>query len=730
MYYGPWMSKATGTTGLVLLASIIYGGGVCPTIYWFDSPEFVTTAYGLDISHPTGSPVYSLLAKLLTFLPFGSVALRVNLFSVLTGIGCIVLLFHLLYELLGVTSRPWIRWLAALGGALFLLVSVSFWRFAEVAEVYVLQNCFLLLLIFVLTRARAQRETLQPRYYWLFAFLYGLSAGVHATMAFFLPAFFVFLGLTARRMFRPREMAFLAFFFLLGFAAYLYLPLRSLTEPALNWGEPQTWRQFLIHITDRKDSSVHTVFFLQQLPYQIFMYLVHLTNEFAILGCAMGFVGFLAVWRRDKPFWAMLFLALLGHTAFFIRTWWDTAWGFIPSFVIFAIWVGYGIHACLEWVETLYRRHPIRLPRVAVHTVVCGGLVMTLLQTYTRHEAIANQAANYSTELYGKQLLEQLPPDAILFCEYAWFPLLYLQQVERQRPDLSTILQGEVLFPTYYKLISEKRFPNIQHVKSDAPVVISTAEYFWLLARLNAKDHPLFWDPAPKNQRHLSEHLVPEGLLFRLHPSETVAVTPEILRDHWQRVSRSISRILQGRLEDSATFFLAHKLNQIASHLRHIGAMPEAVHTYEAILSLRPLDKITRNNYGAMLLAQGKFPEALEQFNVVYAEDPINPILNENIGALLLRLEDPLQAASFLEKAVAFGNTTGKVYAQLGEAYAKMGRYDPALRALQMALGQWTTQATHYVGTEQAEEQLSVLRDWIQYVEGQLQSSRSAGDGQ
>ena len=493
MRYCPWASKDAGTIGLFLLASVVYIGGLCPTIYWFDSPEFVATTYTLGISHPAGSPTYSLFAKLATFLPLGSIAFRVNAFSALVGALSVTLLFSILHKLLALTS-PWTRWIAALVGGLFLLVSESFWRFTEVAEVYSLQNCFLLLLCLALLTARVSTEVLQERYYWLFAFLYGLSAGVHATMAFFVPAFAVFIGLTARRLFRVRALAFLAFFFLLGFATYLYLPIRSLTEPAFNWGEPQTFQQFLIHISDRKDAAVHTVLFWQQLPYQIYMYLTHLVNEFSILGCLIGLVGFMTLFRLDKPLWLMLLLAFLGHTAFFIRTWWDTAWGFIPSFVIFAIWIGLGIHTCLRLLESLYQCHDIRLPRVAVYTILFGGTLVSLTQAFVHHEAIAYQSANYSTELYGKQLLEQLPPDAILFCEYSWFPLLYLQQVERQRPELTFLLQGEVLFPKYYTLVSKKRFPNIHHVTSDRPITITTFDYFWLLSRLNAKDHPLVSD--------------------------------------------------------------------------------------------------------------------------------------------------------------------------------------------------------------------------------------------
>src|SRR5215510_14645605 len=130
-----WASKVTGSVGLFLLASVLYINGLCPTIYWSDSPEFVTTAHTLDISHPAGSPTYSLFAKLATFFPLGSVALRVNAFSTFVGALSIALLFSILYELLEASSA-WIRGSAAASGALFLLVSESFWRFTEVAEVY------------------------------------------------------------------------------------------------------------------------------------------------------------------------------------------------------------------------------------------------------------------------------------------------------------------------------------------------------------------------------------------------------------------------------------------------------------------------------------------------------------------------------------------------------------------------------------------------------------------
>ena len=58
-----------------------------PWLYWRDTPEFSLVPFLLDICHPPGSPTYTLLGKLASFLPLGSVSLRANLLS--AGMGAL-----------------------------------------------------------------------------------------------------------------------------------------------------------------------------------------------------------------------------------------------------------------------------------------------------------------------------------------------------------------------------------------------------------------------------------------------------------------------------------------------------------------------------------------------------------------------------------------------------------------------------------------------------------------
>jgi tetratricopeptide (TPR) repeat protein len=753
-----WNSKCVAAYGLFVLASALYIWGVGPTLYWRDSPEFITAVHTLGISHPAGSPTYSLLAKPMTFLPVGSLALRVNVFSALCGGLTISLLFSLLYALLP-ESPPWTRFCAALSGALLLLISESFWRFSEVAEVYTLQEGLLVVLLILLVKARQARLGAQPSHvtlYWLCAFLYGLSAGVHATMGFFLPAFLVFLGLTEPRLLWGKGLAFLVFFFLLGFAAYLYLPIRSLNDPALDWGDTETLRQFLIHITDRKDAAMHFEMPWPKMPYQIRIYLTNLVNEFSMLGVALGFLGCIYLFYKDKPLWLLLFLVFLGNVWFFIRTW-KAAFGFLPSFIIFALWIGLGVHTCLTRLATLYQQRRIRIPRSVIYACLCGSMVLTLGQMFLRNVAIANQSGNYSTELYGKQLLEQLPSDAIFFSDYSWFPLLYLQQVERRRPDLTLLLQSEIFFPSQFAFLSKKRLPNITMVTSAEPVRMSSLEYFQQLCKLNQQDHPLFWDPEYQFQIMFDEYLLPKGLVFAFTPEQKVVMTPQILQAHQDLLAHSLQRILYGDMEDYD--FLSSKIDLIGLYFQRRGLYDTASAMYKAGLMLQPDSFDLHNNYGGVLLSQGQFPTALEQFEAAYGEEPDSPVVNKNLGLLFLKWGNETQAAHFFERALFFkphqwdasallGETylrlgqplaavhalesaltlyekssiqnrlaQGDIYAQLGEAYIRLGRFPDAARALQSALTLYEEPTAQRVTNDSLQAIITWVRETLHYLE-------------
>ena len=353
------------------------------------------------------------------------------------------------------------------------------------------------------------------------------------------------------------------------------------------------------------------------------MYLANLTNEFFTLGLVLGLLGCLYIFRIDKPLALLLGLVFLGNVGFFIRLW-TVAFGFLPSFVIFAVWIGYGIYACLRTLATLYQQKCPNIPQGVVQLCLLGGIAVTLGTMGRQHAAVASQTDNYSTELYGQQLLAQLPSDAILFSQDAWFTLLYLQHVERQRPDLTVLLQGAVFFPQYFAPLSKARFPYIRLTSTAEPMAMSSWNYFWYLSRINREDHPLFWDPDPDFQKYLAAYLLPQGLLFAFNPDQKTQLTPQVFQTHQQLVTHTVQRITQVDGDGETSRFLARKLQLIGLYFKQSGLGDEAANMYETGLRLRPDDDQLRTAYGSLLLSQGRMQQALAQLLVAYNDNPTN----------------------------------------------------------------------------------------------------------
>ena len=111
-------------------AFAVYLWTLCPTVWVGDSGELTAAAWTLGTPHPTGYPLWLLLAKAFaTVVPFGTVAWRINLFSALCAAGAA-----------GLTSRALVRLgasrAAAFGGAMALALLVPIWGEATVARTY------------------------------------------------------------------------------------------------------------------------------------------------------------------------------------------------------------------------------------------------------------------------------------------------------------------------------------------------------------------------------------------------------------------------------------------------------------------------------------------------------------------------------------------------------------------------------------------------------------------
>jgi hypothetical protein len=200
------------TTFFVFLFSL------CPTVYVGDSSLFQVASFSLGSAHPPGYPLYILLGKFLTFLPFGNVAFKVNLVSAVFGALTCLMVFKTSMELTGNRYASW-------ASSLICGISPLFFQQSVKAEVFTL-NSFLAMVVFYLgVKLLSGGNFLKGSL--LGFFIIGLGMANHHTIGF-MGLIFLFPVFIRWKNMSGRWVIMAVLFFAVGFSANLLLYLRTI----------------------------------------------------------------------------------------------------------------------------------------------------------------------------------------------------------------------------------------------------------------------------------------------------------------------------------------------------------------------------------------------------------------------------------------------------------------------------------------------------------------------
>jgi hypothetical protein len=172
------------------------------TVSFWDCGEFISAAYKLQITHPSGAPLYQLLGRVFSFFSFGSssiVAFCINMLSAVSSAFCVLLTFSITTKLaekiinpLGVTLAKHLYiaiWSAGVIASFTLAFSDTFWFSAVEAEVYSLSSLFTFLTFWAALKWEENKSSVFHLRWLLFiAFIVGLSIGVHLLNLLVIPA--------------------------------------------------------------------------------------------------------------------------------------------------------------------------------------------------------------------------------------------------------------------------------------------------------------------------------------------------------------------------------------------------------------------------------------------------------------------------------------------------------------------------------------------------------------
>ena len=164
-------------------------------------------------------------------------------------------------------------------------------------------------------------------------------------------------------------------------------------------------------------------------------------TTYYFLPLILGLIGLFWLLKRDlKQSWIIFLLFFLTGLAIIIylnqtpnqpR---ERDYSYAGSFYAFAIWIGFGVIAIINWINRLMKKQT--MATVAVVGLVCFLAVPCVLAANGWEEH--NRSGKTSAHDWARNYLAQLPPNAVIFTrgDNDTFPLWYIQEVEGFRTDV------------------------------------------------------------------------------------------------------------------------------------------------------------------------------------------------------------------------------------------------------------------------------------------------------
>ncbi len=435
-----------------LASFILYVATLAPDVVGGDAGEFQFVPYVLGIPHHTGYPLYTLLGKVWSFLPTGSIAFRMNLLSAVFAAAAVALVYLAAWEMTG-------RLGAAILAAASLAVTNLFWQWATIAGVRSSTALMAALVIYLAVRWRNQTQVgARGAAARTFAFLwlsYGAALAHHrSAILLAVPLALFVLGSDARNVFRPRVVFRSALLFVLPLLTYLYLPIRSAMGASFDQFHPDTLPRFLDLVLATRLSQSFLSVPLDQMPLRWEMLGAEISREFGLVGLSLGLLGVLwLLWRRPLTF-ALTALFALGVAAQTLD--WNVGQDrlnvvyLIPAYVVAALWIACGAALVGDVIGRVWGRLPLRA--LALLGVTLGLLVPFLQLGAATREGLMARALqpmdkfrqNLDAGLLPRRLvmasLPYLEDNAVVFGDWEQAtPFWYAQQVEGLKPGVDVM---------------------------------------------------------------------------------------------------------------------------------------------------------------------------------------------------------------------------------------------------------------------------------------------------
>ncbi|MDP2884053.1 MAG: DUF2723 domain-containing protein [Ignavibacteria bacterium] len=576
------------STAVAVLCFSVYLTTMCRTVSFIDAGELATVASLLGIAHPTGYPLFTLVAHCALWVPLGGEEiLKLNVFSSVVVAVAVGVFFNLLLVLARLADSRKRKRHAPLPREKFFLLfaasiaslvfgfSATVWGQSVAVEVYGLHLLLVLLTTMFFLMGIEEDAGERPevsRYLIAAAFLLGLSFTNHLTTLLIVPGL-AYLYVRSYGISRQSILGALKLlpFFSLGLTPYLYLPIRAGVHPPLNWGYPAEAGRFFWHVSGKQYRTWMFSSF-DSAEKQLYYFYDHFSSEFNWLVIVVLLYGVWKSFRSERMIFWFLVVALIGCISYSINyDIHDIDSYFLLAYIVAGVFVFFGTLGLLHFLSGSQSTRSLALASLLL-------LALPVAQLISNHKEVS-EADNYLVADYVHNIFANTEKDAVIL-SYQWdyfvAPSLYFQLVRKERPDL-VVIDKELLRRSWYLIHLKHRYPWL--------IDRSKAEVDSFLGELYKFEHDL-----PYDSRLIEERFVGmiNSFVERSMENRQVYVGPEIEPEFGQKFVR---------IPDGLLFRLSYVVD-------NTGLRPASIEYRTSSFGSR-LTRGLRSLYAKMLTANG-----------------------------------------------------------------------------------------------------------------------------
>lgn len=404
-----------------------------------DSGEMAASAYHLGLPHPPGYPFFNLIGHLVTWLPLGGIAFRLNLFSAALTLLSLWITLSVLRQTHGLLGKLGDKKSGFQLEILLMVLGVVFVSFRAVfAQSLTAKGCIYTLTLFLTSVAVWlyvwQQKHPQDRRPLMAAWLlWAVGLANHwQTLILWLP-FLLTWSFQTKNLWKSKSLLLIASLIVTGLSLYLYLPLRAQLNCEPCWGYPINPTLFYWVVSRQLVAGVEhwvqpAAFYLESAKEMGRIFSQDWLPGFVIL--SLG--GMVSLWRQNRDLfysltalWAPILLGI-----FTVHEGYNTYLMPVYTVPLAGMAVLFGFIAILGILKAF------PAPRTAL--VLAAVLGLYALGWFVCVAKIEDKSGYLLSEDFGTNALKGLPKGALFLADgdHYVMSMWYSHFAQGKRPDL------------------------------------------------------------------------------------------------------------------------------------------------------------------------------------------------------------------------------------------------------------------------------------------------------